>query len=59
MKMTEEIKIKLFENMLRLEHLRSERTYDNRDYFEQSDGAFQMLQIMGLSKEYIKWSFGK
>lgn len=57
--MTEEMKIKLFENMLRLEHLCEKKTYDNRDYFEQADGAFQMLEIMGLSKEYIKWAFGK
>lgn len=57
--MTEEMKIKLFENMLRLEHLSDKQTYDNRNYFEQADGAFQMLQIMGLSKEYIEWSCGK
>ena len=58
-KMTEEMKIKLFENVLRLEHLSDKQTYDNRNYFEQADGAFQMLKIMGLSKEYIEWSYGK
>jgi hypothetical protein len=59
MKMTEEMKNNLFENMLRLEHLSDKQTYDNRNYFEQADGAFQMLKIMGLSKEYIEWSYGK
>lgn len=57
--MTEEMKIKLFENVLRLEHLSGKKTYNNRNYFEQADGAFQMLEIMGLTKEYIDWSCGK
>ena len=57
--MSEEIKAKLFEKMLELEHLAEVETFDGRDYFEQSDGAFQMLQIMGLGSEYIRWSFGK
>ena len=33
--------------------------HDGRNYCEQSDAAFQMLQIMGLGSEYINWSFGK
>lgn len=56
--MTEEMKTKLFEQMLELEH-KTGKTYDNRDYFEQAEGAFKMLQILGLNKEYIEWSYGK
>lgn len=57
--MTEEIKRKLFEEMLRLEHLSEVKTYDNRDYFEQANGAFAMLEILGLGSEYIRFSEGK
>ena len=57
--MTQEMKISLFEKVLELEHLAERTTYDGRDYTEQADGAFQMLQVLGISKEYINWSFGK
>ena len=57
--MTKEMKMKLFEEMLRLEHLAERRTYDGRDYCEQSEGAFKMLEILGLSTEYIWWAVGK
>lgn len=57
--MSEDIKIKMFEQMLELEHLAGAPTYDGRDYFEQCEGAFKMLQIMGLGSEYINWSYGK
>ena len=57
--MTEEIKRKLFEKMLRLEHLSEVKTYGNRDYFEQANGAFAMLEILGLGSEYIRFSEGK
>ena len=57
--MTEEMKVKLFKEVLRLEHLAEKTTYDGRDYYEQSEGAFKMLTIMGLGSEYIKWSVGK
>ena len=57
--MAEEMKLKLFEKMLELEHKSEQVTYDNRDYFEQADGAFTMLQVLGLDREYIRWSDGK
>lgn len=54
--MKEETKIALFEHLLELEQLSRAKTYDNRDYFEQSAGAFSMLKILGLEDEYITWS---
>ena len=57
--MDEEVKAKLFGRMLELEHLAGATTYDGRDYNEQADGAFQMLQILGLGSEYINWAIGK
>ncbi len=57
--MKKETKEKLFEAMLELEHLGERPTFDGRDYVEQANGAFQMLQILGLGREYINWSFGK
>ena len=53
------MKEKLFNKMLELEHLGEEKTYDNHNYVEQSNGAFHMLALLGLDKEYIEWSFGK
>ena len=44
--MTKEMKMKLFEEMLRLEHLAERRTYDGNNYCEQSEGAFKMLEIL-------------
>ena len=57
--LNEEMKVKLFEKVLELEHLAEISTFDGRNYCEQSDGAFQMLQIMGLGSAYIRWAFGK
>lgn len=57
--MTQNTKAKLFEEMLRLETLAGKKTYDGRNYFEQADGAFAMLEILGLDSEYIRWSEGK
>lgn len=57
--MNEEMKIKLFEKVLELEHLAEAKTYDGRNYFDQSEGAFSMLQILGLGSEYINWAVGK
>lgn len=57
--MTEEMKIKLFEEMLKLEHLGERTTFDHHDYCEQSNGAYKMLTVLGLNAEYIKWSIGK
>lgn len=57
--MSEEMKLKLFEKMLQLEHKSEKVTYDHHNYFEQSNGAFAMLQVLGLDREYIRWSEGK
>ena len=57
--MTEEMKIKLFEKLLKLEQLAETPTFDNRNYFEQANGAYEMLEVLGLGREYIKWSEGK
>lgn len=59
----EEVKNKLFEKMLYLEHM-SElycdgKTFDNVDYFAECNGAFEMLKILGLSSEYTNWAIGK
>ena len=57
--MTEEIKMVLFEKMLKLEHLAEVETFDGHNYVEQSNGAFHMLSALGLGSEYISWSVGK
>lgn len=57
--MTEDMKLRLFEKVLLLERLGNTATYDNRDYFEQANGAFEMLVVLGLGTEYIRWSDGK
>lgn len=57
--MTSEKKMELFEAVLEIERLANVKTYDGVDYYEQSEGAFKMLKILGLHHEYIKWSFGK
>ncbi len=61
--MKTDIKIKLFEQMLDLEHKGELQTagklYDNVDYIAESNGAYKMLEILGINSEYIKWSFGK
>ena len=57
--MNEEMKMKLFNEMLYLETMANEKTYDGRNYFEQMEGAFKMLAILGIEDEYIRWSEGK
>lgn len=61
--MDKEVKMKLFEQMLELENLAElycdGHTYDGRNYFEQCNGASKMLVVLGLSSEYIQWSYGK
>lgn len=57
--MNSETKLKLFEEMLKLEDLAQYETFDNRDYFEQSCGAYKMLEVLGLDTEYVEWSYGK
>lgn len=57
--MTKELKIKLFEKMYALEELAGEDTFDGFDYNEQANGAYKMLDVLGLGHEYIQWSFNK
>lgn len=57
--MTEEMKMKLFNEMLKLETLANTKTYDGHDYLEQLNGAYAMLELLGISTEYIRWSEGK
>lgn len=67
MELSEYKKREMFEYVLRLEHLaemetycrRPEAEFKGRNYNEQSEGAFGLLTILGLGKEYIWWSYGK
>ncbi len=59
MTITEEKKIELFTKCLEYETLSNKHTFDNRDYWELSEGVFAALQILGLGREYIHWSEGK
>lgn len=61
--MSKKVKEDLFKKMLWLEHM-SElycdgKLYDKVDYFAEADGAFKMLEVLGLSSEYINWAIGK
>lgn len=55
----EEKKIEMFETMLKYETLAEKKTYDGVNYFDMANGAFSMLEIIGLSREYIRWAEGK
>lgn len=57
--MDTETKMKLFNKMLELEHLSDTQRFDGGNYYEQASGAFEMLQAVGLGKEYVEWAFGK
>ena len=57
--LTEEMKTRLFEQMLELEHLGEGKTYDGHDYVEQSNGAYLMLKALGLGTEYLVWAIGR
>lgn len=66
MAITKEMKQKLFERMLWMEHMGEAQQEgkifgpDNvRDWFSESEGAFKMLEVLGLGKEYIRWAIGK
>lgn len=54
--MTKEQKTELFETMYRLEELAATTVYDGRNYFEQSEGFYKALIILGLNKAYIHYS---
>ena len=49
-------KLQLFEKVQELEEKSNMTTYDNRNYFEQSEGAYAILKILGINIEYINWS---
>ena len=55
----EKTKIALFKKMLYFECMGETETYGHRNYCEEGNGAFKMLEILGLDKEYIEWSYGK
>lgn len=63
--MTEEIKIKLFEDMLNLEkmaELQSEgklSKFVHTNYNQKANGFYEALEIMGIGAEYVRWSEGK
>lgn len=57
--MNKDDKIRAFEKVLELEHLAEAKTFDGRNYFEQADGAFKVLEALGLGGEYIEWAFNK
>lgn len=57
--MTQEKKLELFEKMLELEHLAATQTYDHHNYTELANGAYTMLEILGIGREYINWAIGK
>lgn len=59
--MTEEMKLNLFTKMLELEHLGEiqDKLFDHVDYVAESEGAYKMLQAIGLGREYLNWSIGK
>lgn len=59
MEISNEIKMALFETMKELEEVASVPTYDGRNYFEQSEGAYKMLVTLGINKEYHKWEQSK
>ena len=49
-------KLELFKKMLILEQFAGMKTFDGRNYFEQAEGFYKALTILGINKEYIKWS---
>lgn len=55
MEISNEIKMALFETMRELQRVAYEPTYDGRNYYEQSEGAYKMLTALGINKEYITW----
>lgn len=51
----EDIIIRLFEKMRELEDKANEKHFDGSDYYQQSQGAYEMLQILELGRKYIRW----
>lgn len=59
---SEQMKLALFNKMLQLEHLgemQEKGLFDHVDYIAESNGAYKMLDILGLGREYFRWSYGK
>ena len=56
---TEEQKMAMFKKVLEMETLAERPNYGVHNYAEQADGAFLMLDILGLGKEYIEWAYKK
>lgn len=63
MAITKEMKMKLFERVLWLEHMGEDqgdgKLFDHSDYIAESNGAYSMLEVLGLGREYIRWAVGK
>ena len=57
--MTKAEKEKLFSKMLQLEKLADMKDIVKKDYFEQANGAYKMLGVLGLESEYYNWAIGK
>lgn len=61
--MSQETKEKMFKKVLWLEHMAElqgdGKLFDNRDYEAESDGAYEMLDILGIGREYLNWAIGK
>ena len=61
--MSQEMKEKMFNKVLWLERMgelqADGKLYDNRDYIAESDGAYEMLTILGIGREYLNWAIGK
>ncbi len=57
--MTKAEKEKLFSKMLQLEKLANMKDIVKKDYFEQANGAYKMLGVLGLESEYYNWAIGK
>lgn len=53
--MTDEMKLKLFETVLKME-----RTIENSDEdMYKCNGAIAIVKALGLVEEYINWSYNK
>ena len=60
--MTKKEKEKLFEAMLYLEHQQDKYVTNDsvrKKRFYESEGAFYMLEELGIGREYIRWAIGK
>lgn len=56
---TDAQKERLFTTMLNLEDMASHPTFDFRNYHDMANGFYQALEILGIGKEYVRWSENK